>query len=252
MNEIINKMVSIGEFVVINNSYQYLSQKITSLLTSQLTLMLSNGDNFLGFNLNKVPKILVINVEKDEKNSFIEIMTNQLNKDKLYDHENIHFINIDPEELINASDIEDITSFIDSSDYDIIFWNNINSIQEFFSFHFKKTESFENPLDHTIFIIRQISGMKTKFISHLYSHILDKENFQKINDISTSTITFYHKNIIEGYQIEFENKYKNNKSIVKLESDDELNLFFIKLIEIYEKNIKVNEENFEPPHNPII
>lgn len=251
MNEIINKMVSTGEFVVINNSYQYLSHKITALLTSQLTLMLSNGNDFLGFNVNKKPKILVINVEKENDNLFLENMTRQLNKENLYDHENIHYLNINPEELINASDIEDKTLFIENSDYDIIFWNNINSIQEFFSSHFKKIESFENPLEHTIFIIRQISGMKTKFISHLYSHILDKENFQKINDITTSTITFYHKNIIDGYQIEFENKYKNNKSIVKLDLMDELELFFINLIEIYEKNIKINEYKFEPPKNPI-
>ena len=93
--------------------------------------------------------------------------------------------------------------------------------------------------------------MKTKFISHLYSHILDKENFQKINDIGTAMITFDHKNIIDGYQIEFENKYNNNKSLSRLEMKDDIDLFMVKSIEIFEKSIKINEEIFDPPFNPV-
>lgn len=252
MNEIIEKMVSIGEFVILNNSYQYSYEKITKILTTQISLSLSVGDSFLGFKMKKKPKILVINVDEQIDNSFFETMIKQLNNKNISEHENIHVTNISPKSLINASDIEDISKAIVESDYDIIFWDNINKIQEFFGSHFKKIDSFEDPLDHTIFIIRQISGMKTKFISHLYSHILDKDGFQKINDIGTSTITFYHKNIIDGYQIEFENKYKNNKSILNLDLVDELDLFFVKTIDVYEKDIKIKEENFDNPKNPLI
>lgn len=239
MNEIIEKMVSVGEFIIINNSYQYLHKEFTDILSSQLITALSKKDSVLGYNImKKNNKILVINCVKEDDYNFLDLFVEQTKNSK-ENYNNVYFLNISPKTIMNASDIDEYTSYIENSDYDIIFWNNINNIQEFFNSHFKEKSIKENPLDHTLFIIRKISGMRTKIISHLYSNILDKDNFQRVNNIGIASITLTHNNIIEGFRIEFENKYNHKKSISEIEYKEENSSFILNKVSKYDNNIKV-------------
>lgn len=242
MSEIINKMVKFGEFIIINNNYQYNSQENIDNLTVQTALMLSGNKKFFGFDINKDNnKILFIDSSGKSQEVFFKIC-HQLGEDVNNErYNNIKVIDLDLNLLLNASGIENLTQIIENEDFDIIVWNNINLLYEFYTESFKRMQLDDNPLEHLIYVIKKISGMKTKVISHLYNAVLEKNEFKKINDISTSSISLSHTNIIEGYQIIFSNKHNKNKSITKVEKFEDKDLFIFKNQQIFINGVLIND-----------
>lgn len=245
MSEVINKMIDKGEFIAINNTYQYSADKNITNLTIQISLMLSGNNNFFGFPISKKNKILFINTNGNANDVF-EKMIKQLNgSHNKENYQNIKVLDLDLTMLINEQGITDLTESIDKEDFDIIIWNNVNILNDFISNHLKRIKSEENPIDKSIFLIKRISGMKTKIISHLYNAILEKNEFNKINDLATASITLSHKNIVEGYNLIFANNNNKNKSIIKLNKNDIKEYFEISQIKVFLNDVLVNDQSFD-------
>lgn len=250
MSYIINKMINDGEFIIINNTDQYNAQKNIKNITIQTALMIAGNDSFLGFELAKNKKILFINPTENSDIIF-ETMLKQLNGLHVNpEYENIKVLNIELSTLLNQAELDILTEKISESDFDVIVWNNINIIQEYVSNYFKKINSSESSLSHTIFIIKKISGMKTKIVSHLYNAIIEKEEFNKINDLASASLTLSRKDIIAGYQLHFVARHNDNKSVVKLERNEDKDNFMFKKILMTLNGITFKEEVFEEPQSP--
>lgn len=251
MSDIIKGMVKEGEFITIGNTYQYNIKENITNLTIQTALMIAGNETFLGFGLNKKTRILFIDT-LDNKDLIFEHILKQLNgKHTSEAYEEIKVLNLDLTALNNNFTIETLKNEIEEEDFDIIIWNDINIIHEHISQQFKKTQSNDNPLEHTLYLIKKISGMKTKIISHLYNSILEKKEFNKINEIAAASLILNHKNIVSGYQIEFFSRHNKNKSISKLVINEEKNNFYIQEIKTFLNETLLKEELFKEPRNPL-
>ena len=242
MSEVIKKMLRDGEFMMIGNDYQYKAEEHTSILSGQIALNICDGKSILGADVRKNLKILVLNFH-EKKERIFDIMINQSKDVDLKRYDNIKFLNVDPEIFTSKFEVDMFAKKIANYECDVIIWDNINIIHDIISNHIKKKNSFEKPLEEVIFIIKKVSGMRTKIIPHLYSNILEKEHYEKINDLASCTLTLSHENIVSGYEILMESKHSNEKMRVKLNKDKDI--LNIKEIQVFSGNIQIKHEKYE-------
>jgi len=199
-----------GETLLVNGPHNIEQALDTTLLVSQTALALSLGRPVMLFPCHTPKKVLFINTYLDNKELF-EITSTQIggeNNFSLYT-ENFIMVCIDADNLLSLK--PKLRTMIDRVNPDIIVWDNLNSLTK----HCTLSEGMS--------MIKELSGLRTKIISHHFNTEKESELFFNLIQQSSSAMTFEHFKNDDFYSLKLERKngtfyskakvYKNEKRL---------------------------------------
>ncbi len=235
----LNNILRKGEMLLIQGPSNIGYELSTTLLSSQTSLALSLGRNIMLFKNNSNKKVLFINTYLDNKELF-SITSTQIGgemKFSLYS-KNFMMISIPSNKLCENK--EQIKKIVEDSKADIVVWDNINRII-----------NTDLSLIQAILTIKEISGLKTKIVSHYFNDIKNPYEMLTLSQESSAFLTLSHIVSTERYRLILERKNGEFSSIAKCYKHEKRLSFYNDYVNLYRlPNLKEaisHDEGIIPP-----
>lgn len=235
LNDILRK----GEMLLIQGPSNIGYELNTTILSSQTALALSLGQNILLFKNMSNKKVLFINTYLDNRELF-SLTSTQIGGETNFSLYTNNFMMISiPSDKIEENK-EKIKQIVKESSADVIVWDNINRLVN------KNTT-----LIQAIFLIKEISGLKTKIVSHYFTQSKNPYEIFTLSQESSAFITLSHIVSTERYTLNIERKNGGFLSSAKCYKHEKKLSFYNDYVNLYQlPNIKdpiSHDEGIIPP-----
>lgn len=228
-----------GEMLLVQGPSNIGYELSTTLLSSQTALALSLGRNIMLFDNSCEKKVLFINTYLDNK-ELLSITSTQIGGEVNFPLYSMNFMMLSiPAKKIQENK-EQIKDIVKNSQADIIVWDNINRLV-----------SHDFSLIQAILTIKEISGLKTKIVSHYFNETKQPYEILTLSQESSAFFTLSHIVSTERYRLSLERKNGDFSSIAKCYKHDKRLSFYNDYVNLYKlPNIKdsiSHDEGIIPP-----
>ncbi len=235
LNDILRK----GEMLLIQGPSNIGYELNTTILSSQTALALSLGQNIMLFKNLSNKKVLFINTYLDNKELF-SLTSTQIGGETNFSRYSSNFMMISiPSDKIEENK-EKIKKIVKDSSADVIVWDNINRLV-----------NKEMTLIQAILLIKEISGLKTKIVSHYFNQSKNPYEIFTLSQESSAFITLSHIVSTERYTLNIERKNGAFLSSAKCYKHEKRLSFYNDYVNLYQlPNIKSpisHDEGIIPP-----
>lgn len=230
-----------GETLLVNGPHNIEQASDTTLLVSQTALALSLGRPVMLFPCHTPKKVLFINTYLDNKELF-DITSTQIggeNNFPLY-ADNFIMVCIDMENILSLK--PKLKAMIDNINPDIIVWDNLNTLTK----HCTISEGIN--------MIKELSGLRTKIISHHFNTEKDHELFFNLIQQSAAMLTFEHLTNNDFYSLKLERNNGSFYSQAKVYRNEKRLSFYnihVRRFNIEDKTNYIEQDNGVMPPLPL-
>lgn len=228
-----------GETLLINGPSNIQYELSTTLLSSQIALSLSLGRDIILLKNKYKKKVLFINTYFDNKELF-NLTSTQIGGESNFSiySENFTMMSIPSENFILL--IDQLKKIVKNSNADIIVWDNINRLV-----------SQEMTLIKVILLIKEISGLKTKIISHYFNPNKNQYEIFTLSQEASAFVSLSHIGSTEKYILKIDRKNGNYISIAECYKNDKRLSFYNNNVKLYHTSDNINyiehDDGITPP-----
>ena len=228
-----------GEMLLIQGPSNIGYELSTTILSSQTALALSLGQNIMLFKNMSNKKVLFINTYLDNRELF-SITSTQIGGETNFSKYSNNFMMISIPSSKIEENKEKIKEIVKNSCADVIVWDNINRLV-----------NKETTLIKAILLIKEISGLKTKIVSHYFNQSKHPYEIFTLSQESSAFITLSHIVSTEKYTLNIEKKNGNFLSSAKCYRHEKRLSFYNDYVNLYQlPNVKEpisHDEGIIPP-----
>lgn len=236
----LNNVLRKGEMLLIQGPSNIGYELNTTILSSQTALALSLGRNIMLFKNTSNKKVLFINTYLDSKEIF-NLTSTQIGGEAYFSRYSNSFMMISiPSDKIEENK-EKIKQIVKDSSADILVWDNINRL----------VNNKDMTLIQAILLIKEISGLKTKIVSHYFNQSKNPYEIFTLSQESSAFITLSHIVSTERYTLNIERKNGEFLSSAKCYKHEKRQSFYNDYVNLYQlPNVKSpisHDEGIIPP-----